>query len=115
MKKLLFFLLILGATTIKANAQVIKGSIDLIDSVINRSIPFDVAAGSKLVKYAVKVNLTAGEATLNFTDPNGKRAGGFTLSSKKPGGGTERSKIEFAPAFVMCCHQQMCGVCPSVS
>ena len=42
MKKLLFFLLVMGA--VQAKAQVIKGSIDLRDSTFNRSIPFEVTA-----------------------------------------------------------------------
>ncbi|QKJ30738.1 hypothetical protein HQ865_13575 [Mucilaginibacter mali] len=92
MKKLLFLLLALVA--VGAKAQGLKGTIDLKDSVINRSIPFEVAAGAKNLKYAVRADLTNGEATLTFTDPKGKKAGGFTLSSKTKGGGSERSKVE---------------------
>lgn len=97
MKKLLFFLLILGA--VQAKAQMIKGSIDLKDSTINRSIPFEVAAGSKSAKYSVKVYVATGELTVTITDPHDKKAGGFTLSTRTRDGGTEPSKGELGDSY----------------
>jgi hypothetical protein len=92
MKKLLFILLILGAA--QAKAQVIKGSIDLKDSAINRTIPFDVAAGTKSVKYLVKVYVSEGAVTVSLNDPNEKKVTGFTIGTQIPGGGHEPSKGE---------------------
>ena len=97
MKKLLFFLLILGA--VQAKAQTIKGSIDLKDSTINRTIPFEVAAGNKSVKYAVKVYVTTGAVTVVVTDPHGKKAGGFTIGTATKDGGTEPSKGELGDSY----------------
>jgi len=98
MKKLLFILLIVGAA--QAKAQVIKGSIDLKDSTINRTIPFEVAAGTKSVKYSVKVYLSVGELTVTLTDPNGKKATGFTLGTKREDGGNDPSKGELGDSFI---------------
>jgi hypothetical protein len=98
MKKLLFILLILGAA--QAKAQMIKGSIDLKDSTINRTIPFEVAAGTKSVKYSVKVYLSLGELTVTINDPNGKKATGFTLGTKRQDGGNDPSKGELGDSFV---------------
>jgi hypothetical protein len=95
MKKLLFFLLVLGGA-VQAKAQVIKGSIDMKDSTINRSIPFEVAAGTKSVKYAVKVYVSVGELTVTLTDPNDKKATGFTLGTSTRNGGNEPSKGEIS-------------------
>lgn len=85
-------MLILGAA--QAKAQVIKGSIDLKDSTITRSIPVQVAAGTRKVKYFVKVYLAIGNLTATLTDPNGKKAGGFTLSTQTKDGHNEPSKGE---------------------
>ena len=92
MKKLLFFLLALGA--IQAKAQVIKGSISLRDSTINRTIPFDVPAGTKSVKYDIKVYADVGEITVVLTEPSGKRSFNVTLGTKTSSGGHEPSKGE---------------------
>ena len=92
MKKLLFFLLALG--TIQARAQVIKGSIDLKDSTINRSVPFEVTSGTKSVKYLVKVYVSVGAVTVSLNDPNDKKVTGFTIGTSIPGGGHEPSKGE---------------------
>ena len=92
MKKLLFFLLALGA--IQAKAQVIKGSISLRDSTINRTIPFDVPAGTKSVKYDIKVYADIGEITVVLTEPSGKRSFNVTLGTKTSSGGHEPSKGE---------------------
>jgi len=92
MKKILFFLLALGA--IQAKAQFIKGSIDLRDSTINRSIPFEVAAGTKSVKYVVKAYVAVGELTVTLLDPNDKKATGFTLGTRTRSGRSEPSKGE---------------------
>jgi hypothetical protein len=92
MKKLLFFLLLFGA--IQAKAQVIKGSIDMKDSTINRSIALEVPAGTPKVKYLVKVYLPMGEVTVKLTDSNGKKVGGFTLSTKNSDGSNSPSKGE---------------------
>ena len=97
MKKLLFFLLILGA--VQAKAQQIKGSIDLKDSTINRTIPFEVAAGSKSVKYHVKVYVATGSLTITMTDPHNKKSGGFTLDTRTRDGGTEPSKGELGDSY----------------
>ncbi len=86
MKKLLFFLLVLGA--VQAKAQVIKGSIDLRDSTINRSIPFEVPAGTKLVKYDIKVYADVGEITVSLSDPNDKKSMNVTLGTKTSGQST---------------------------
>ena len=91
MKKLLLLVLLFGA--FRAKAQM-NSSIDLRDSTITRVIPVEVPAGTKTLKYSVKVDLTAGEATLTFNDPNGKKEGGFTVNAQKKGGGRERSKVE---------------------
>jgi len=95
MKKLLFFFLALGA--MQAKAQVIKGSIDLRDSTISRSIPFDVTAGTKLVKYVIKVYAAEGEVTVTLTDPNDKRSSlNVTLGTQTRNGGHEPSKGELS-------------------
>jgi len=94
MKKLLFFLLVLGAVQVKA--QVIKGSIDLRDSTINRSIPFEVAAGTKSVKYVIKVYADEGEVTVSLCDPNDKKSMNVTLGTKTSSGGHEPSKGELS-------------------
>jgi hypothetical protein len=95
MKKLLFFLLALAA--FQAKAQVIRGSIAFKDSTISRSIPVEVAAGMKSIKFTVKVYLAVGEVTVALTDPNGKKAaGGFSLNTHTKGGGNEPSKGELS-------------------
>ena len=95
MKKLLFFLLSLAA--FQAKAQVIKGSIDLKDSTITRSIPVEVAAGAKSIKFTVKVYLALGELSVSLTDPNGKKAsGGFSLDTRTKSGGNAPSKGELS-------------------
>ena len=92
MKKLLFFLLVLGA--VQAKAQVIKGSIDLRDSTFNRSIPFEVTAGTKTVKYVIKVYADEGEVTVSLNDPNDKKSMNVTLGTQTSSGGHEPSKGE---------------------
>jgi len=82
MKKLLFFLLVLGAIQAKAQVITIKGFIGVKDSTFNRSIPFDVTAGTNSVKYAIKATAFAGEVTITLTDPNGKRYVNVTLGTK---------------------------------
>jgi hypothetical protein len=94
MKKLLFFLLVLGA--VQAKAQVIKGSFDLRDSTINRSIPFEVTAGTKLVKYVIKVYADVGEITVSLSDPNDKKSMNITLGTKTSSGSHEPSKGELS-------------------
>jgi len=95
MKKLLFFLLVLGAVQVKA--QVIKGSMDMRDSTFNRSIPFEVTPETKSVKYLIKVYAALGEVTVTFTDPNDKRSGlNVTLGTQTRGGGHEPSKGELS-------------------
>jgi hypothetical protein len=94
MKKLLFFLLTLAA--VQAKAQVIKGSIDLRDSTINRSIPFEVTAGTRLVKYVIKVYAADGEVTVMLTDPNDKKSVIFTLGTETRSGGHEPSQGELS-------------------
>lgn len=92
MKKLLFLLLVLVGAQVKA--QAIKGSIDLKDSTINRTVPFEVAEGARSVKYALKVYVSRGAVTVTITDPHEKKATGFTAGSQQPGGGHEASKVE---------------------
>ena len=85
-------MLALGA--IQAKAQVIKGSISLRDSTINRTIPFEVPAGIKSVKYDIKVYADIGEITVVLTEPSGKRSFNVTLGTKTSSGGHEPSKGE---------------------
>src|SRR5258708_6698406 len=66
MKKLLFFLLVLGAVQAKAQVITIKGFIGVKDSTFNRSIPFEVTAGTNLVKYAIKVFAAEGKVTVTL-------------------------------------------------
>ena len=94
MKKLLIILFALGA--VQAKAQLIKGSIDLRDSTINRTIPFEVASGTKLVKYVLKVFADVGELTISLTDPNDKKSMNVTLGTKTGSGGHEPSKGELS-------------------
>jgi hypothetical protein len=94
MKKLLFFLLVLGAVQVKA--QVIKGSIDLRDSTINRTIPFEVPSGAKTVKYDIKVYADVGEVTVTLTEPGGKKSFNVTLGTKASVAGHESSKGEMS-------------------
>ena len=97
MKKLLFFLLVLGAIQAKAQTlRVIKGSIDLRDSTFNRSIPFEVVAGTKTVKYDIKVYADAGEVTVSLSDPNDKKSMNVTLGTQTSSGGHEPSKGELS-------------------
>ncbi len=90
MKKLLFFLLVMGAIQVKA--QVIKGSVELKDSTISRTIPFVVTPQTKTVKYVINVYAAEGEVTVLLTDPNGKSSTNVTLGSQKRGPGHEPSK-----------------------
>src|SRR5580692_2820276 len=94
MKKLLFFLLVLG--TVQVKAQVIKDSFDMKNNTINRSIPFEVTAGTKSVKYAIKVYAAEGEVTVTLTDPNDKRSVNVKLGTQARGGGHEPSKGEIS-------------------
>jgi hypothetical protein len=94
MKKLLFFLLVLGVIQVKA--QVFKGSMDMRDSTFNRSIPFEVKAGTKSVKYAIKVYAAVGEVTVTLIDPNDKKSVNVTLGTQTRGGGHEPSKGEIS-------------------
>jgi hypothetical protein len=89
MKKLLFLFLVLAAAS--AKAQTIKGSIDLKDSTINRTIPFEVATGTKSLKYVVKVYVDLGQVTVTLSDPNGRTPTNITI-----GGGHEASKGELS-------------------
>jgi hypothetical protein len=94
MKKLLFFLLVLG--TVQARAQVIKGSIDVRDSTFNRVIPFEVTAATKLVKYVVKVYAATGDVTISLTDPNDKKSLNVTIGTQTRNGGHEASEGELS-------------------
>jgi hypothetical protein len=94
MKKLLFFLMVLGA--VGAKAQVIKGSIDMRDSTISRSIPFEVTAGTKSVKYIVKVYALTGQVTVVLIDPTDKKYVNVTIGTKTHSGGNEPSKGELS-------------------
>ena len=97
MKKLLFFLLLLGAIQAKAQTlKVINGSIDLRDSTFNRSIPFEVVAGTKSVKYDIKVYAGVGEVTVSLSDPNDKKSMNVTLGTQTSSGGHEPSKGELS-------------------
>ena len=88
-------MLALGA--MQAKAQVIKGSVDLRDSTINRSIPFGVTAGTITVKYDIKVYAATGEVTVTLVDPNDKRSSlNVTLGTKTSSGGHEPSKGELS-------------------
>lgn len=92
MKKLLFFLLLLGAVQVKA--QAIKGSINLRDSTFNRSIAFIVTAGTKSVKYDIKVYAEVGEVTVRLTEPSGKKSFNVTIGTQASVRGHESSKGE---------------------
>jgi len=94
MKKLLFILLILAAAQAKAQVITIKGFIGVKDSTFNRSIPFEVAAGTTSVKYAIKVFAAAGEVTVTLTDPNDKKSVNVTLGTKANSGGYGPSEGE---------------------
>lgn len=97
MKKLLFFLLVLGSVQVKAQTlRVINGSIDLKDSTLNRTIPFEVTTGTKLVKYDIKVYAEVGEVTVSLSDPNDKKSMNVTLGTKTSSGGHEASKGELS-------------------
>jgi hypothetical protein len=107
MKKLLFFLLVLGAVQVKAQAikasinTIIKGSIELRDSTINRSIPLEVTAGAKAVKYDIKVYADVGEITVTLTEPSGKKSFNVTLGTKTSSGGHEPSKGEMSDYVIV--------------
>jgi hypothetical protein len=96
MKKLLFILLILGAAQAKAQDIIIKGFIGVKDSTFNRTIPFEVAAGTKSVKYTIKVFAAAGEVTVTLTDPNDKKSFNVTLGTKANSGGYGPSEGELS-------------------
>ena len=96
MKKLLFFLLLLGAVQAKAQVVTIKGFIGVKDSTFNRSIPFEVTAGTSSVKYAIKVFAAEGEVTVTLTDPNDKRSMNVTLGTKTRSGGYGPSEGELS-------------------
>ena len=97
MKKLLFFLLVLGAIQAKAQTlRVINGSIDLRDSTFNRSIPFEVTAGTKTVKYVIKVYADVGEVTVSLSDPNDKKSMNVTLGTQTSSGGYGPSEGELS-------------------
>jgi len=90
-------LLVLGAIQAKAQTlRVIKGSIDLRDSTFNRSIPFEVVAGTKSVKYDIKVYAGVGEVTVSLSDPNDKKSMNVTLGTQTSSGGHEPSKGELS-------------------
>lgn len=94
MKKLLFLLLMLGA--VQAKAQVIKGSIDMRDSTVNRTIPFEVAAGTKLVRYTINIYTVVGAATISLTDPSDKKTLNVTIGNTTRGKDNEASKGELS-------------------
>jgi len=96
MKKLLFILLILGASKVKAQDVIIKGFIGVKDSTFTRSIPFEVTAGTNSVKYAIKVFAAAGEVTVTLTDPNDKKSLNVTLGNKASSGGYGPSEGELS-------------------
>jgi hypothetical protein len=96
MKKLLFFLLVLGAMQAKAQVITIKGFMGVKDSTFNRSIPFEVATGTYSVKYAIKVFAAEGEVTVTLTDPNDKRSLNVTLGTKTGSGGYGPSEGELS-------------------
>jgi len=87
-------LLVLGA--VQAKAQVIKGSIELRDSAINRSIPIEVPAGAKSVKYDVKVYADVGEIKVTLTEPSTKKSFNVTIGTKASSTGHEPSKAEMS-------------------
>jgi hypothetical protein len=96
MKKLLFFLLVLGAVQAKAQVITIKGFIGVRDSTFNRTIPFEVTAGTNSVKYAIKVFAAAGEVTVTLIDPNDKKSVNVTLGTKTNSGGYGPSEGELS-------------------
>ena len=56
-------------------------------STFNRSIPFEVTAGTNSVKYTIKVFAAVGEVTVTLTDPNDKKVVNVTLGTKTISGG----------------------------
>ena len=97
MKKLLFFLLVLGAVQVKAQDVTIKGFIAMKDSTFNRTIPFEVTPGANLVKYTIKVFAAEGEVTVTLTDPNEKKSSlNVTLGTKTRSGGYAPSEGELS-------------------
>jgi hypothetical protein len=86
--------MVLGAVGTKA--QVIKGSIDMRDSTISRSIPFEVTAGTKSVKYLVKVYVAEGKVKVTLIDPSNKKYVDVTIGMKIRSGGNEPSKGELS-------------------
>ncbi|HWD89069.1 MAG TPA: hypothetical protein VG367_13145 [Mucilaginibacter sp.] len=96
MKKLLFLLLILAAAKTKAQDINIKGFMGVKDSTFNRTIPFEVTAGTNSVKYIIKVFAAAGEVTVTLTDPNDKKSLNVTLGTKTNNGGYGPSEGELS-------------------
>ncbi len=95
MKKLLFFLLVLGAVQVKGQVITLKGFIGMKDSTFSRTIPFEVTPGTSLVKYAIKVFAAEGEVTVTLTDPNEKKSSlNVTLGTKTRSGGYAPSEGE---------------------
>jgi hypothetical protein len=82
MKKLLFFLLVLGSIQAKAQGVTLKGFIGVKDSTFNRSIPFEVTTETNSIKYAIKVFAASGEVTVTLTDPNDKKSLNVTIGTK---------------------------------
>jgi hypothetical protein len=94
MKKLLIIILIFKVFQCQGQA-IVKGSIELKDSTINRTITFTVPKGTTKFDYSAKGYLTQGMLFLVVMTPGGKQDGGFQLScSPNKHGGTEPSKGE---------------------
>ena len=89
-------MLVLGAIQAKAQVITIKGFIGVKDSTFNRSIPFEVTAGTNSVKYAIKVFAAEGEVTVTLTDPNDKKSLNVTLGTKTRSAGYGPSEGELS-------------------
>lgn len=89
-------MLILGAANAKAQDVNLKGFIGVKDSTFNRTIPFEVMAGTNSVKYIIKVFAAAGEVTVTLTDPNDKKSLNVTLGNKTSKGGYGPSEGELS-------------------
>jgi hypothetical protein len=95
MKKLLLIILIFKVFQCKGQ-EIVKGSIELKDSTINRTITFNVPKGTTKIDYSAKGHLTEGMLSLTVTNPDGKPDGGFQLSCEPNKHGGISPKQEFS-------------------
>jgi hypothetical protein len=108
MKKLLFIALIAlcgrlnaqDSLLVSTEKKVIRDSVHIGNSNVTRTIPFQVGADTRSLKYVIKVFADVGLITVRLRDPTGKKMFNVTLGTMEHENKHEPSKGELFDELV---------------